>query len=167
MAGTAARKVARPGAADARASTLAARWKLDGGVGFLIRLIEARYDALYQEFTAQAEITPRQFGVLLALYQNGPLTLTALARAISADRSTLGEMIRRMSDRKLVLRTENDEDARSFTISIAAQGRKSLLAVVEGAARLQEEFLAPVPRAQRAEFIHNLQRVARAAAAGE
>ena len=37
------------------------------GIGFLLRLLEARYDGLYQSLTRQTDITPRQFGVLMAL----------------------------------------------------------------------------------------------------
>ncbi len=143
---------------------LARNWTLNSGVGFLFRLIEARYDALYREFTSQEAITPRQFGVLIALYQQGPLTLTRLAGAVNADRATLGEMVKRMSERKLVHRRDNGNDARSYEISLTPKGRKFLLELVSGAARLQEAFLAPVPPDKREEFMKNLQAVAYGAA---
>jgi len=139
---------------------LARSWALNSGVGFLIRLIEARYDALYREFTCQESITPRQFGVLIALYQQGPLTLTKLAGAVNADRATLGEMVKRMNERKLVHRRGNGSDARSYEISLTSKGRKLLLELVSGAARLQEAFLAPVPPDKRGEFLESLRAVA-------
>jgi DNA-binding MarR family transcriptional regulator len=139
---------------------LANNWTLNTGVGFLIRLIEARYDALYREFTSQEAITPRQFGVLIALHQNGPLTLTGLASCVTADRATVGEMVKRMSERKLVHRKSNGKDARSYEITLAPKGRAVLLELVNGAARLQEAFLAPLPADRRTEFIEHLQAVA-------
>lgn len=139
---------------------LARNWTLNTGVGFLIRLIEARYDALYRDCTGQEAITPRQFGVLIALHQEGPLTLTRLAMRVTADRATVGEMVKRMNERKLVHRKSNGKDARSYEISLAPKGRAILLDLVDGAARLQDAFLAPVPPAKRAEFIENLQAVA-------
>ncbi len=139
---------------------LARAWTLNSGVGFLIRLIETRYDALYRDYTSQEAITPRQFGVLIALHQQGPLTLTKLAGAVNADRATLGEMVKRMSERKLVHRRDNGSDARSYEISLSPKGRAILLELVAGAARLQEAFLAPVPHGKRAEFLENLQAVA-------
>src|ERR1700686_2188179 len=71
------------------AADIARHWQLEGGIGFLLRLLEARYDVLYQNLTRQNEITPRQFGVLIALYQQGPLTPSVLAERISCDRNTL------------------------------------------------------------------------------
>jgi DNA-binding MarR family transcriptional regulator len=141
-------------------------WTLNTGVGFLIRLIEARYESLYRDFTSQEKITPRQFGVLITLHQQGPLTLTNLAVRVTADRATVGEMVKRMSERKLVHRKNNGKDARSYEISLAPKGRVILLNLVGGAARLQDAFLAPVPPERRAEFIENLQAVAYGVAPG-
>ena len=52
------------------AADIARHWQLEGGIGFLLRLLEARYDVLYQNLTRQSEITPRQFGVLDRAYIN-------------------------------------------------------------------------------------------------
>lgn len=145
---------------------LAQAWTLNTGVGFLIRLIEARYEAFYRDYTAQEAITPRQFGVLIALHQQGPLTLTDLAMRVTADRATVGEMVKRMNVRRLVHRKSNGKDARSYEISLAPKGRAILLDLVAGAARLQNAFLEPVPPEKRAEFIKNLQAVAYGIAPG-
>src|SRR5471030_743673 len=82
------------------AAEIARNWQLESGIGFLLRLLEARYDVLYQNLTGQSDITPRQFGLLIALYQQGPLTASALAERISCDRNTLSEMLKRMTTRK-------------------------------------------------------------------
>ena len=84
------------------AAALAHHWKLENGVGFLLRLLEAKYDGLYQSVTRQTDITPRQFGVLMALLQQGPMTPSALAERICCDRNTVSEMLRRMTARRLI-----------------------------------------------------------------
>src|SRR6266700_8438301 len=60
---------------DASSEDIARRLKLDKGLGFLVRLLDTRVNVLYERLTAQNDITPRQFGVLLTLYQQGTLTL--------------------------------------------------------------------------------------------
>ena len=96
--------------------------KLDHGLGFLVRLLETRATAIYEQLTGQNEITPRQFGALLTLYQRGTMTLTELATQIRVDRSTLGEMINRMVERGLIRKQSNDADRRSATITLAKSG---------------------------------------------
>jgi DNA-binding MarR family transcriptional regulator len=142
------------------APDIARRLKLDHGLGFLVRLLETRATTLYEQLTGQNEITPRQFGAMLTLYQSGTMTLTELATRIRVDRSTLGEMINRMADRGLVRKELNDADRRSATVTLAKPGEQALLRLVAGAAQLQEELLAPLPAGDRAHFLRCIKRVA-------
>jgi DNA-binding MarR family transcriptional regulator len=144
---------------------LARNWQLEGGVGFLLRLLEARYDGLYQSLTRQADITPRQFGVLMALYQQGPMTASVLADRISCDRNTLSEMLKRMAERRLLSKKGNPEDRRSIQVQITAKGEDALLAVVPAAAELQNLMLAPLRKEDRTHFLKCLLAIAKASPA--
>jgi DNA-binding MarR family transcriptional regulator len=147
--------------AEAKSSEEIARTlKLDKGLGFLVRLLDTRVNVLYEQLTAQDDITPRQFGVLLTLHQQGTLTLTDLARHIRVDRSTLGEMINRMAVRSLITKRDNGLDRRSAEVLLAPAGRKVLLRIVAGAAQLQAALLAPLPVEDRAHFMRCMKLVA-------
>jgi DNA-binding MarR family transcriptional regulator len=142
---------------------IARNWQLESGIGFLLRLLEARYDILYQNLTGQSGITPRQFGVLIALYQQGPLTPSVLAEHISCDRNTLSEMLKRMTVRKLILKKGNSEDRRSIQVQITAKGEEALLGVIPAAAELQNIMLAPLRKEDRAHFLKCMLAIAKAA----
>ena len=145
------------------AADLARNWQLEGGIGFLLRLLEARYDGLYQSMTRQTDITPRQFGLLMALYQLGPLTPSVLADRISCDRNTLSEMLKRMTARRLISKKSNPDDRRSIQVQIAAKGEEALLAAVPAAAELQNIMLAPLRKEDRAHFLKCMLAIAKAA----
>jgi DNA-binding MarR family transcriptional regulator len=154
---------------DARAAAngkspenIARTLKLDRGLGFLVRLLDTRVHLLYEQLTAQNDITPRQFGVLLTLYQKGTLTLTELAGNIRVDRSTLGEMINRMAERSLVSKRSNGTDRRSAEVQLAPVGKAVLLKIVAGAAQLQTALLAPLAAEDRAHFMRCVKLVAEA-----
>jgi DNA-binding MarR family transcriptional regulator len=144
------------------ANEIARGWQLEGGIGFLLRLLEARYDVLYQTLTRQNDITPRQFGVLIALYQLGPLTPSALADRISCDRNTLSEMLKRMVARKLISKRNHPEDRRSFQVRITASGEAALLKVIPAAAELQTIMLASLSNDDRAHFLKCMLAIAKA-----
>jgi len=135
--------------------------RLSDGVGFLVRIIDTRVRALYERLTRQDAITPRQFGILLTLNQRETLTLTELARHVSMDRSTLSEMIARMTKRKLISKTENGADARSAKVAITAEGKAVLLKLVEGALNQQRELMEPLTKSERARLVQNLKLLAR------
>jgi DNA-binding MarR family transcriptional regulator len=139
--------------AASSAAALASQWKLENGIGFLLRLLEAKYDGLYQSVTRQTDITPRQFGVLMALLQQGPMTASDLAERISCDRNTLSEMLKRMTARRLISKKSHPDDRRSIQVQITAKGTSALMAVVPAAARLQDLMLAPLSQDDRAHFL--------------
>ena len=149
-----------PVAEQKSSEEIARTLKLDKGLGFLVRLLDTRVNVLYEQLTAQDDITPRQFGVLLTLHQQGTLTLTDLARHIRVDRSTLGEMINRMAVRSLITKRDNGQDRRSAEVLLAPAGRKALLRIVAGAAQLQAALLAPLPVEDRAYFMRCMKLIA-------
>jgi DNA-binding MarR family transcriptional regulator len=117
-------------------------------------------NVLYEQLTAQNDITPRQFGVLLTLHQQGTLTLTELAKHIRVDRSTLGEMNNRMAERSLISKRSNGNDRRSAEVLLAPAGKNALLRIVAGAAELQTALLAPLAPEDRAHFMRCMKLVA-------
>ncbi|MEH2492764.1 MarR family winged helix-turn-helix transcriptional regulator [Bradyrhizobium sp. AZCC 2230] len=119
-----------------------------------------RFKILYEHLTAQNEITPRQFGVLLTLHQCGTLTLTDLARHIRVDRSTLGEMIGRMEERSLITKGINENDRRSAEVSLALSGKNALLELVSGVSQLQTVLLAPLATEDRPHFMRCMKLIA-------
>lgn len=143
------------------AAALARQWRLESGIGFLLRLLEAKYDGLYQSVTRQTDITPRQFGVLMALLQQGPMTPSALAERISCDRNTLSEMLKRMTARRLISKKSHPGDRRSIQVQITAKGTSALMAVVPAAARLQDLMLAPLNQEERAHFLRCMLAIAK------
>ena len=130
--------------------------------GFLIRRLDSRAALLYEKFTEQSDLTPRQFGVLLTLFQSGPLPQTELSNRLHLDRSTLGEMLQRMVDRKLLERRAHERDRRAVEIVLTENGRGALLEVVEQALQAQEALLSPLPDYLRPVFLKCLQILAEA-----
>lgn len=133
---------------------------LQQGAGFLLRVASARANALFEELTGQSETTPQQYGALLILHQRGTLTPSELALAIEADRSTLGEIVRRLSTRGYVSLSRNGADGRSKKVSLTKAGEAALHGLALGAHLVTERLLAVLPKKQRAGFLRALRLVA-------
>lgn len=137
---------------------------LDQGAGFLLRVASARANALFEELTGQSETTPQQYGALLTLHQRGPLTPSELSDATETDRSTLGEIVRRLGKRGYVSLSRNGEDGRSKKVSLTPSGDEALRLLTRGAHRVTDTLLAVLPAKQRVEFLHALRVVAQGVA---
>ena len=134
--------------------------RLRDGLGFQARVISARANQLFQDLTGQATITPGQYAALLTLHQKGPLTLTELASAISVDRSTLTEMVRRLVRAALIVRTGNGADRRSAVVSLSPEGQAAVLRLTPGVAKVQDVLLATLGQAERRQLMRWIKAIA-------
>jgi DNA-binding MarR family transcriptional regulator len=151
-----------------RGETSAQTFDLHLAPGFLFRRLDTRASQLFHEFTAQTEVTPRQFGILVTLLQAGRLTQSELAGRVCTDKSTLGEMLQRMVERGLVRRRIAARDRRTAELSLSPVGRQAVLALAERTEAAQAALLAPLPAEHRTVFLDCLRLLADAEArAGE
>ncbi len=139
---------------------LAATLRLVDGLAFQARVLNARASQIFETLTGQNAITPRQYGALLTLYQNGPMTLSSLAAAISVDRSTLTEMVRRLLREDQITRTENGCDRRSSLVGLTREGRESVIRLTPGAAQVQDVLLTSLSKSERRQLMHWIKAIA-------
>ena len=98
---------------------------------------------------------------------DGPLPQTELGNRLHLDRSTLGEMLQRMVERKLVERRAHERDRRVVEIILTHTGKSALLDAVQQALKAQEALLSPLPSYLRPVFLKCLQILADAEGAVE
>lgn len=121
--------------------------------GHLLRRLDYRANQIYQIRTGQNAITPRQFGILLTLYQRGPMNQSNLGELVHMDRSTLGEILQRMADLALTSRRAAKNDRRAAEISLAPAGKKALFGLVKAARISQDALIDPLPDQYRPIFL--------------
>lgn len=92
---------------------------------------------------------PRQFAVLISVFQNPGMSQTALVEASGIDRSTLTEVLRRMIDRGMVSRSRTPEDQRANALYLTEEGLSVLTSAFDAAERAQARILEPIPEADR------------------
>ncbi|MCG8442722.1 MAG: MarR family winged helix-turn-helix transcriptional regulator, partial [Caulobacterales bacterium] len=105
-----------------------------------------------------AALTQRQFAVLSAVAANEGLTQTDLVRATGIDRSTLAELVGRMSERTLLRRARAKTDGRANTVSLTARGRSMFEEMRTRVERADARILDALPKNKRAAFLDVLQR---------
>ena len=80
--------------------------------------------ARYRELLAPLGLTYPQYLVLMALWQQEPLTVSALGTRLALDSGTLSPLLRRLEGAGLVDRRRSDSDERSVHVHLTAAGRE-------------------------------------------
>jgi len=116
------------------------------------------------DVTAQAlraySLTSRQYEVLLALKTDSAVTQSDLVRRTGIDRSTLADMLTRMSKRGLTVSKRTETDQRANLVTITDKGVRALEAVEPKVADAEQRMLDSLPNDIRDQFVTGLQLLA-------
>ena len=124
--------------------------------GHLLRRAQQYADDLYKKEVGQKGPTARQFTVLHTISENEGLSQTDLVRKTGIDRSTLADMIARLTKQGLVARQRTKTDARANAVKLTAAGKKQVKAAEAKVMKAEEEALSMLPKSQQASFMKSL-----------
>jgi MarR family transcriptional regulator, lower aerobic nicotinate degradation pathway regulator len=124
--------------------------------GHAIRRLHQIAVAIFLDETADFGITPVQFAALNAVVQQPGVDQRTLAKTIGFDTSTIGGVVDRLEARGLMQRNASANDRRVRLLTITAAGEALLAAVIPAMMAAQKRILAPLPVAQRKEFLRML-----------
>jgi MarR family transcriptional regulator, lower aerobic nicotinate degradation pathway regulator len=127
--------------------------------GHLVRRLQQIAVAIFMQETAAFDITPVQYSALLAVRNHKGIDQTALTEIIAFDRSTIGDVVKRLEKKRLVKRTVSASDRRTRRLSITPSGRKLLLRVKGAVDVTQEKIVAPLSRQERIEFMRMMHKL--------
>lgn len=97
------------------------------------------------------------YAVLASLVEFGPMSQAELGRRLAADRSDMAAFVAHLSAEQLVARAPDPDDRRRNIVTITPSGRRRLATMHEQVERAQDDLLAPLDAARRAELIATLQ----------
>jgi DNA-binding MarR family transcriptional regulator len=101
-------------------------------------------------------ITQRQFAVLVGVAAQEGLTQTDLVKSTGIDRSTLAELVARMSKHGFLRRTKAKTDARANTVHLTPKGRALYSKALPKVRKSDDAILATLPKAKQAAFMSTL-----------
>lgn len=115
---------------------------------------------VYAANAGQNGLTQRQFTLLTVVDSFDGVSQTELVKSTGIDRSTLADMISRLTGQGYLQRTRSKHDARTNVVRLTAAGRKVMVNAQPDAADVDKKIMAVVPVAKRKAFIEVLQLLA-------
>ncbi|MBL0947936.1 MarR family transcriptional regulator [Brevundimonas sp.] len=108
-------------------------------------------------------LTQRQFAVLEAVSLRAGLTQTDLVKATGIDRSTLADLVARMTQRGLLSRERSSLDARAMAVRLTPEGEAALAEARPRVVEADRQIMALLPKGRREAFLEILGELAGAA----
>jgi DNA-binding MarR family transcriptional regulator len=132
--------------------------------GHLIRRLHQQSTQVFVQRTQAAgfDLTPVQFAALDAIHSHPGTDQARVAELIAYDRATIGGVIDRLEQKGWIRRVVSERDRRARELSLTAEGRKILTALLPVVRQLQDEILQPLGAADRARFLKLARQVVQA-----
>ena len=111
-------------------------------------------------------LRPRHFIALSVLAEHGPLSQQALSEALSLDPSNVVGLLNELEDRGLVARQRDPADRRRHIVSLSAAGETELATSDGELIRIEDDLLAALSPAERAQLRDLLTRAVGATVTG-
>ncbi|MNE22134.1 Transcriptional regulator HosA [compost metagenome] len=131
--------------------------KIKGGLAdspshLMHRVLQLSLD-IYAEEAGPDGLTQRQFAVLEAVSVRSGLTQTDLVKATGIDRSTLADLVARMTAKGLLERERSTLDARAKAVRLSEAGQTALADARPRVEAADKRILALLPKAKREGFL--------------
>jgi len=130
--------------------------RLERSVTHLLHRANQSATEIFSADTRIGELTPRQFAVLTVIADQEGLSQIDLVERTGIDRSTMANLVARLSKRGWVTRRRTKEDARAYSVKLSPQGEKVLLQARSAAAAADQRLLASLPPGKRQDFLNAL-----------
>lgn len=126
--------------------------------GHLLRRAVQVMNLLWGEEVSHT-ITSPQFAALNALYAEPNLDQRTLGQRISLDRSTMAEVVSRLSSRGLIRSERDMRDGRRKTITLTPKGLHAVQHLIPRTHAMTRRLVGPLDQRQRDELLGLLTRV--------
>jgi len=126
--------------------------------GHLLRRAVQVMNVLWNEEVSHT-ITSPQFAALNALYCEPNLDQRTLGQRISLDRSTMAEVVSRLSARGLIRTARHPSDGRRKTINLTQKGLQSVKQLIPRTHAMTNRLVGPLDEKQRDDLLGLLTKV--------
>lgn len=110
-------------------------------LGYLLRRAQLRMFQQYQQTFADTGIKPTQFGVLELIAENPGLSQSAIAQALSIQRTNMVGLLDALQKRKLIERRPSPQDRRTHALHLTDAGRELRNAMLADFVRIDDSLL--------------------------
>ncbi|MFE3542837.1 MarR family winged helix-turn-helix transcriptional regulator [Nocardia sp. NPDC059177] len=118
---------------------------LERQVCFALAVANRAVLAVYRPLLEPLGLTHPQYLVMLALWGEAPMSVTAIGEAIQLDLPTLSPLLKRLQAAELISRTRGVDDERQVIIDLTGKGRELRARAVQIPPAVIEQLGTTVP----------------------
>jgi MarR family transcriptional regulator, lower aerobic nicotinate degradation pathway regulator len=129
-------------------------------VGFLLSMAKGGAESVCMGALEPIGLHPRQYGLMLVLATEGPLSQQELADWVRTDRTTMVALVDGLEERGYVRRERNPADRRAYRLQLTADGKRALTRGRTLMRQAEAQLLRSLNERERKQLVELLGKVA-------
>jgi MarR family transcriptional regulator, lower aerobic nicotinate degradation pathway regulator len=129
-------------------------------VGFLLAMTKGGAETIVSTALDEIGIYPRQYGLMLVLATEGPVSQGELAEWVRTDRTTMVALVDGLEELGYVRRERNPADRRAYRLQLTAEGKRALTRGRALMRRAENQLLRALTERERRQLVELLGKVA-------
>lgn len=117
-------------------------YKVEDSPGFLLNLAALKVRNMFMDKISDYSITAEQWFVLYMIKRTEGMTQNEMSALIGREKSNTARIIKRMSDKGLIMRKRDVKDSRAKRLYLTLEGERILVELIEIASKSKEEVTA-------------------------
>lgn len=114
--------------------------------GPLLRKALQKCREIHTDVCSDLDITSMQASAIYTLSKMGPITQAKLGKAIGMEPSNVHGLTRRLMDKKLIILTADEQDARASAIKLTSSGEIFARKIARRSKQISDKFLEPITK---------------------
>ncbi len=127
-------------------------------IGHVLRRASQKHAVIFSELMVP-ELTPTRFAAMCLLFERGSLSQNELGRLTAMDIATIKGVVDRLSDRGLVSRNADPNDARRILIKLTEAGLELLTAAIPKGMAITKKNLEPLTESEQRQLVRLLSKI--------
>ncbi len=132
---------------------------LEDVLGFHLRRAQSANFRQFSKHLGHRNVSPGQLGLLYKIKYNPGINQTTLAKAEGVVRSTLGEVIDRFEERKLVERRRDESDRRAYALHLTKNGENFLTEITPELYSAEQELGKKLTKKEQNKLLNLLRKL--------
>ena len=121
-------------------------------LGYLLGRAHLMHRSLAEHSLERLGLRAKEFGALLILVKEGPMSQRSLGERQGVDRTTIVAVVDELERKDLVERRPSAHDRRAHDLRVTRKGGRVLTEAQDVVVRVEEEFLQPLSSTERRQF---------------
>jgi len=127
--------------------------------GYLVRRCHQVSTGIFYQCFKELNLTPIQYSTLFVLKHNPGLDQVTISGLVAIDKSTTGNVLKRLESRGLLKRKSSEDDGRIRLIYLTRKGHSLMDKTETLLDRTQELLIEPLNKKEREQLMHCLRKI--------